>query len=190
MPRQRVRKGWRKWVNTVNVSGVVIVVLTALPLYWLVTTSLKPASEIGQSPPTVWPQSFTFDNFVVAFRDNALGQYMVNSVIVSVSTTVIVLALAFLAGYALAGRFIRGRTAIMTSLLMLSVFPTIAVLTPLYLLGAQPRAAQLVPGSDRAVRRVQPAVRHLDHAELPAGDPCRRSRRRPRSTGPGRGAPC
>ncbi|KIQ11407.1 sugar ABC transporter permease [Curtobacterium sp. MCBA15_007] len=117
-----------------NVSGVVIAVLTALPLYWLVTTSLKPASEIGQSPPTVWPQSFTFDNFVVAFRDNALGQYMVNSVIVSVSTTVIVLALAFLAGYALAGRFIRGRTAIMTSLLMLSVFPAIAVLTPLYLL--------------------------------------------------------
>ncbi|MCI1003159.1 carbohydrate ABC transporter permease, partial [Ochrobactrum sp. C6C9] len=77
MPRQRVRKGWRKWVNTVNVSGVVIAVLTALPLYWLVSTSLKPASEIGQSPPTAFPQSFTLDNFVVAFRDNALGQYMV-----------------------------------------------------------------------------------------------------------------
>jgi len=134
MPRQRVRKGWRKWVNTVNVSGVVIAVLTALPLYWLVSTSLKPSSEIAQSPPTIWPRSPTFDNFVVAFRDNALGQYMVNSVIVSVSTTVIVLALSFLAGYALAGRWIKGRTAIMTSLLMLSVFPAIAVLTPLYLL--------------------------------------------------------
>jgi multiple sugar transport system permease protein len=118
----------------VNVSGVVIAVLTALPLYWLVSTSLKPSSEIAQSPPTIWPRSLTFDNFVVAFRDNALGQYMVNSVIVSVSTTVIVLALSFLAGYALAGRWIRGRTAIMTSLLMLSVFPAIAVLTPLYLL--------------------------------------------------------
>ena len=91
MPRTRVRKGWRKWVNTVNVSGVVIAVLTALPLYWLVTTALKPASEISRNPPTAFPQSITFDNFVVAFRDNALGQYMVNSVIVSVSTTVIVL---------------------------------------------------------------------------------------------------
>ena len=75
MPRQRVRKGWRKWVNTVNVSGVVIAVLTALPLYWLVSTSLKPASEIGQSPPTAVPQSFTLDNFVVAFRDNPRFPY-------------------------------------------------------------------------------------------------------------------
>lgn len=121
MPRQRIRRGWRRWVNTVNVSAVVIAVVTALPLYWLVTTSFKPSSEIAQSPPTAFPVTFTLDNFVVAFRDNALGQYMVNSIVVAVSTTVVVLAPAFLAGYALAGRWIRGRTAIMTALLMLSV---------------------------------------------------------------------
>ncbi len=60
-------------------------------------------------------------------------QYMVNSIVVSVATgdragTVVPRR------YALAGRWIKGRTAIMTSLLMLSVFPAIAVLTPLYLL--------------------------------------------------------
>jgi multiple sugar transport system permease protein len=55
-------------------------------------------------------------------------------VIVSVIATVMVLALATFAGYALARLPVRGKTPIMVALLMISLFPTIALAAPLYLL--------------------------------------------------------
>jgi multiple sugar transport system permease protein len=65
---------------------------------------------------------------------------------VAVSTTVLVLGLALFAGYALTGRKLRGGTTIMTTLLMLSVFPAIAVLTPIYLIERQLGLLNSYPG--------------------------------------------
>ncbi|AMM21666.1 sugar ABC transporter permease [Frondihabitans sp. PAMC 28766] len=134
MSRIRRRSGWRRWVNPVNIGGLVIAVLTAAPLYWLLVSSFKSPNDVAATPPEAVPFHFTLDNFVQAFVTNDLLQYMLNSVIVAVSTTVLVLALSLLAGYALTGRNIKGGTGIMTALLMLSVFPAIAVLTPIYLI--------------------------------------------------------
>lgn len=137
MSRSRVRRGWRRWINVVNLGGIVIAVVTAVPLYWLVVNSFKSNAEIATSPPTLFPQDWTFENYVTAFVSNELAVYMLNSVIVAVATTVIVLGLSLFAGYALVGGKLRGSTPIMTTLLMLSVFPAIAVLTPIYLIERQ-----------------------------------------------------
>lgn len=134
MSRSRVRTGWRRWINPVNIGGVVIAIITALPLYWLFITSFKTPKDVASTPPGFLPSGWTFDNFVEAFQTNNLARYMINSVIVSVATTVIVLVLALFAGYAFTGRKVRGGTGIMTALLMLSVFPAVAVLTPVYLI--------------------------------------------------------
>lgn len=134
MSRRKVQTGWHRWINVVNVGAVIIAILTALPLYWLFVSSLKTPNDIAATPPQVWPAHATLDNFVQAFTTNNLGRYMINSVVVAVSTTVIVLVLALLAGYGFTGRKIRGTTGIMTALLMLSVFPAVAVLTPVYLI--------------------------------------------------------
>ncbi|WP_423919461.1 carbohydrate ABC transporter permease [Frigoribacterium sp. 2-23] len=146
MARTKVRRGWRRWINVVNIGGIVIALFTAVPLYWLLVSSFKSASEVASSPPTAFPQEWTFQNYVTAFVSNDLAVYMMNSVIVAVSTTVIVLALALFAGYALVGRKLRGGTAIMTTLLMLSVFPAIAVLTPIYLIERQLGLLNSYPG--------------------------------------------
>ena len=131
MARTRIRRGWRRWVNVVNIGGVIIALVTAIPLYWLVVSSFKTAPEVAASPPTVVPQTWTLENYVTAFVSNDLAVYMLNSVIVAVSTTVLVLGLALFAGYALTGRKLKGGTTIMTTLLMLSVFPAIATSTAL-----------------------------------------------------------
>ena len=104
MARTKIRRGWRRWVNVVNIGGVVIALVTAIPLYWLVVSSFKTAPEVAASPPTVVPQTWTLENYVTAFVSNDLAVYMLNSVIVAVSTTVLVLGLALFAGYALTGR--------------------------------------------------------------------------------------
>lgn len=129
----RRRSGWRRYINLVNVGAVVIAVLTALPLYWMAASSFKTQGDVTTYPPSLFPSTLTVENYTDAF-DNRILLYLGNSVIISVVSTAIVLGLALFAGYGLARPAIRGRHVIMTVLLMLSVFPIIAVLTPIYLI--------------------------------------------------------
>ncbi|CAM05436.1 carbohydrate ABC transporter membrane protein 2 (CUT1 family) [Saccharopolyspora erythraea NRRL 2338] len=131
------RRGARRIFNLVNLGALVLVVATAAPLYWMVVNSLKGGAELGATPPTPWPSDPTVDNYVQAFAGNGFGGYLVNSLVVSVVSTVVVVSLATFAGYALARLPMRGRRPLMIALLMISVFPAIAVVTPLYLVERQ-----------------------------------------------------
>lgn len=132
--RRGKRRGWRRVLNGLNLASLLIVVFVSAPLYWLISTSLKPPVEIGATPPTAYPHPLVLTNFRQAFLHYGFGRYLLNSVIVSLLSTVLVLALGILAGYAL-GRFpMRGKLPVLMGLLMISVFPAIAVISPLYLI--------------------------------------------------------
>ncbi|MHA6805453.1 carbohydrate ABC transporter permease [Salinifilum ghardaiensis] len=130
--RSRVRR-LRRVFNLVNTGAALMFVITAAPLYWMVVNSLKPLGEIGATPPAPWPSEITGEHYERAFGADNFGTYVTNSVIVSLSSTVLVLALALFAGYALARLPMRGRGPLLMALLMISVFPPVAVITPLYL---------------------------------------------------------
>ncbi|GAB2925462.1 carbohydrate ABC transporter permease [Streptomyces mayteni] len=117
-----------------NVAALVVAAFVAAPLYWMAATSLKPPEEIGTHPPTAWPEHATWANYRDAFTDNHFGTYLLNSVLVSVIATLLVLSLSSFAGYALARLPLRGKAPIMVALLMISLFPTIALAAPLFLL--------------------------------------------------------
>ncbi len=132
--RQSARKHRLRGVfNLVNLGAALMFVITATPLYWMVASSLKPLGEIGASPPTPWPTKITGEHYERAFSTDNFGTYVANSVIVSLISTAVVLALALFAGYALARLPMRGRSPLLMVLLMISVFPPVAVITPLYL---------------------------------------------------------
>ncbi|POX42699.1 sugar ABC transporter permease [Streptomyces sp. Ru73] len=133
MTRGRGRTGVRRYVNVVNVGALVLVAVTALPLLWMAVTSFKTARENGTLPPTPVPLHPTLANYRQALGSAGFDRYLLNSAVVAVSATAIVLGLGLFAGYALARTPMRGRGPVMTALLMISVFPTIAVVTPLYL---------------------------------------------------------
>ncbi|KAF4407761.1 sugar ABC transporter permease [Streptomyces sp. Ru87] len=128
-----VRRRRHPWFNLVNLGALILVVVTALPLYWMAAASFKSQEEIGANPPTLFPTNPTLDNYGDAFGTNSLGHYLLNSTVVALSSTAVVLGLALFAGYALARLPVRGSGTIMVGLLMISVFPAIAVVTPLYL---------------------------------------------------------
>jgi multiple sugar transport system permease protein len=121
----------RKNLGT-NIAALAIAAFVALPLYWMVASAFKGQADITSSAAV--PPHPTTANFGNAFSNYNFGTYLTNSAIVAVATTLIVLALGTFAGYALARLPMRGKTAIMTALLMISLFPTIAVVAPLYLL--------------------------------------------------------
>ncbi|MFI7274364.1 carbohydrate ABC transporter permease [Streptomyces sp. NPDC049879] len=133
MRRGRARRGVRRYVNPVTIGALVLVAVTAAPLVWMAVTSFKSPAEAGASPPTLLPDDPTLDNYRTAMDAADMDRYLLNSVAVCVSATAVVLGLALFAGYALARLPMRGRGPVMVGLLMISVFPVIAVVTPLYL---------------------------------------------------------
>jgi multiple sugar transport system permease protein len=128
----RKRKGWRRVINGVNISTFFVVLFIALPLYWLVISSFK--TDAGLSTVQFWPNPWTGSNYSQAFIQNGFGSYFIHSVIITLCATALVLIFGTAAGYALGRLPMRGKFTLMVTLLMISLFPEIAVVAPLYTL--------------------------------------------------------
>jgi multiple sugar transport system permease protein len=132
--RNRSRRGWRRVFNGVNVATVLVILFIAIPLYWMIASSFKTPANVGVSPPQYYPHPASTQDYSTAFSQYTFGTYIMNSVIVAVVATALVLVLGTLAGYALGRTPMRGKFTVMVVLLMISVFPPIAVVVPLYAL--------------------------------------------------------
>jgi multiple sugar transport system permease protein len=130
----RTRKSWHKVINGVNISAFLVVLFIALPLYWLIISSFKTPAALGDSPPQYWPNPWSGANYSQAFNQYDFGSYFINSVIVTIVATALVLIFGTLAGYALGRLPMRGKFTLMVTLLIISLFPEIAVIAPLYTL--------------------------------------------------------
>jgi multiple sugar transport system permease protein len=121
-----------KWGLAVA-TGVIILFVMA-PIYWLVATSFKTTGGVAHQPPQLFPNPISTENYNQAFSQYGFGTYIVNSLIVAIAATILVLAFGTLAGYALGRLPMRGKLPLLVALLMISVFPGIALIAPLYLL--------------------------------------------------------
>ena len=117
-----------------NVAGVAIGVLFLVPVLWLASAAFKPVSTLGDFPPRLLPIPATLANFDAAFGTGNFASFLINSVIVGLLSTVIVVCLGLPAAYGLSRTSMRGRAAILTALLIISVFPVIATIPPLYVM--------------------------------------------------------
>jgi multiple sugar transport system permease protein len=132
--RSRRRTGWRRVINGVNLSALLVVLFVGLPLYWLIASSFKTPKAMAYDPPQYFPDPVSTGNYKSAFVTYDFGIYFRNSLIVAIIATALVLALGTLAGYALGRLPMRGKFPLLVALLMISVFPEIALIAPLFLL--------------------------------------------------------
>jgi multiple sugar transport system permease protein len=131
---ERRKHGWHRVFNGVNLSTFFVVLFVGLPLYWLIISSFKEPPALGASPPQYWPNPWTGANYSQAFKQYDFGSYFLHSVVVTLVATALVLFLGTMAGYALGRLPMRGKFSLMVTLLMISLFPEIAVIAPLYTL--------------------------------------------------------
>lgn len=111
----------------------VLTVFTAVPIYVMVTSSLKPLGDV-QGAFSWWPETFTIDPFIQMWETVPLADYFLNSIIVSVSATLVSLLIAIFAAYSLSRYRFRGRGVFSTSILSTQMFPGILFLLPLFLI--------------------------------------------------------
>ncbi len=84
---------------------ILVMLLFAFPFYWMIVSSFKTYGEAIQTPPTLWPQNFTLENFVrIAESEVNIKQYAINSIVITASIIVMQLAVMIPAAYAFAKR--------------------------------------------------------------------------------------
>jgi multiple sugar transport system permease protein len=126
----RRKRGWHRYLNGVNLSVLVVVLFIVLPLYWLIITSFRNPANLGSVQ--FWPNPWSGANYSQAFVQYDFGSYFIHSVVVTLCATALVLIFGTMAGYALGRLPMRGKFTLMVTLLMISLFPEIAVVAPLY----------------------------------------------------------
>ncbi|AXI10479.1 ABC transporter permease subunit [Oceanobacillus sp. 143] len=110
---------------------VLFVFLVMFPFIWVFLTSIKPPSEIFSS--FRWfTTNPSLDSYEAALTNRPLLRYMLNSFVVSGITTVLSLAFASLTAYAVTRLPIKGKGLILGIVLASSMFPQIAIISPMF----------------------------------------------------------
>lgn len=136
-PAVRARvDGWR-WAGRTVLA--LLLLFTALPMVWMVLTSVKSQFAAMQYPPRWWPAEPTLENYVKLLDpSNRVGRsflrYFWNSFYVSVVTTVLSVIVAVPAAYAFSRFRFPGRTFLFFSVLLRNMFPAVIFLVPLFIL--------------------------------------------------------
>lgn len=110
----------------------VITLAFFFPVAWMVFTAFKTEKAAATFPPTFITE-LSFDNFVAVF-DRGIGVYLLNSLMASVGSTLIVLLLAVPAAYALSIRPIFKSTDALFFFISTRFMPVAAAIIPIYLL--------------------------------------------------------
>ena len=107
-----------------------IVFYTVFPFYWAVVSSLKQGTSLFRVE--FWPSELHPANYVNVFQEQPFGRNIFNSVLVSAAVVMVSLAVGVSASYAL-GRFeFRGRSTLLFTILAVSMFPQVAVLSGMF----------------------------------------------------------
>ncbi|RVD38620.1 carbohydrate ABC transporter permease, partial [Mesorhizobium sp. M8A.F.Ca.ET.023.02.2.1] len=130
----------RRLFGIVYRVGLFLAMLTiCLPGLWIVLSSLRPTVEIMAKPPVWIPQDISFDAYVAMFSGIGKGgipviEYFRNSLIISVTSTVIAVAIGMAGGYAFARYRFRGKSGVFLGLMLTRTVPGIALSLPLFFL--------------------------------------------------------
>ncbi|MFG6117951.1 carbohydrate ABC transporter permease [Thalassobacillus sp. B23F22_16] len=125
----------KKMLSLTALYSVVILGLiwALLPIVWMVLSSLKTQAGMFTMPPKFFFEP-NFDTFKYMFTKGGFLGYLTNSLIASVSATVISLVFGALGGYALARGNFKGTKHISFWIISTRMAPIPAVMLPLYLL--------------------------------------------------------
>jgi multiple sugar transport system permease protein len=113
---------------------LVFLVIVLVPFFWMLVTSLKHQQEIYGSQLTLWPKDLTFDNYLSAFTDADFGLYFLNSLTVTLVSSVTVLIISVLGGYSLARFQFKGKNVTLIAFLVTQMVPTMIMIVPLFIL--------------------------------------------------------
>jgi multiple sugar transport system permease protein len=122
-----------KWGNVGTVAVMVIIILWCLaPFYWMLVLAFRDNQSTFSTD--IWFSHVTWSNFSYAFNTqyNDFGRSLLNSIIIGAVVTTLAMLFGVFSGYALARLVFRGKGFVLAAILGASMFPGVAILTPLF----------------------------------------------------------
>jgi ABC-type glycerol-3-phosphate transport system permease component len=131
-----------RWATLVMAA---LVLGAAFPFYRAIAGSLTPEAQLFEGAP-LWPSPPVLEHYRALFAERAFWLPIRNSLIVAGSTTLFCVTIGSLCAYALARLRFRGKTLLLGVILAVSMFPQIAIVSPLFLLLRSVRLIDTYPG--------------------------------------------
>lgn len=120
------------WTRFVLVAGFAVFLL--VPIFWMLSVSLKPLSQVFQLPVQWIPHPPEWGNYPAAWNQFPFPRYFENSLIVSVAVTILNVVLSGFAGYSLAKYRYIGQRAFFIAILCTLMLPIEVLMVPTFLI--------------------------------------------------------
>jgi alpha-1,4-digalacturonate transport system permease protein len=113
--------------------GIIFVALIfILPIVWIILCSFKDSTELYKWPPTIFPENFTFSNYIVAFKKGKFSMYFLNSAFVAIVATIITVIINTMAGFALAKYNFKGKMFLLIAFISTLMIPLEVIMIPIF----------------------------------------------------------
>jgi multiple sugar transport system permease protein len=112
------------------IGTVVIIAYAIFPVLWIASLSLKPAADVGDG--SLRPKHPTFQNYRDIFNSGEFVRPLINSIGISLITTVLAVTVASLAAYAIARLDFPGKAVLLSGALAIAMFPPVSIIGPLF----------------------------------------------------------
>ena len=109
-------------------SFLIFVLVIGFPFYYIFTSSITPRDDLFQIPPTYFPATPTFDNYINMWESVPFLTYLRNSLIFALGSSFVSVLFSALAAYALSRISFPGRNLIYIALILSVALPQIAVM--------------------------------------------------------------
>lgn len=107
--------------------------LVLIPIGYMLTTAMRSSAELlTQERATFFPQQWTLDNFVAIWEKYPMLRYLLNSLLLTGTSTVAAVALSTFAGYGFSRFEFRTKGAVMLFILATQMFPSVMLYVPYY----------------------------------------------------------
>ncbi|MGL4736874.1 MAG: carbohydrate ABC transporter permease [Cellulosilyticaceae bacterium] len=102
---------------------VVFAIVTLFPFYWMIASSLKSSFEVIQTPPTLVPEKWMWDNYSTALSMAPFGRYFFNTLLVTALSIVTTVIVAILSAFAFSHLQFKGRDLLFSLFLASMMIP-------------------------------------------------------------------
>lgn len=127
--------------NYIRITDIPLLLLTILIVFYLVfpflsiiLTAFRPEEDIFSQDFSLFSSSYSLDNFKKIFSGRTnFTQYIVNSIIVSLSATAVSVFIAMMTAYGLTRFKYKGKSIMITGVAFTQLFPFVVLILPLYL---------------------------------------------------------
>lgn len=116
-------------IAALAVGGIAMI----FPIFWLISTSLRPAPELLLVPPRLLPVHWTLDNYAKAFASAPMLLYLWNSFVFALVSTLFIVLTSTMAGYIFAKFQFPGNNFLFILVLATAIIPFEIYMVPLFI---------------------------------------------------------